>query len=248
MGLPVVLTAQSLFVAPDSVSVNTHVDQPVIFSLVNQTSDSVAIDSLVRFQDEYGSIPVLGVTTDDSLRMLIEDDPQDFSDLWDSCNKTRENLSSGFNFPELTIPPSDSLTFSIFSYHFCAVFKSQIFDEERFAFFHSQSSDSLLLRVFFEIPVSREQTSTASQFSLDQNYPNPFNPETTISFSLQSASRVRIDVYNISGKLVDVLVNQPFSQGQHRVKWNASNYSSGFYVYKITTDQGSQTRKMLLLK
>lgn len=247
---PTALSAQNLFLSPDSLSVNASIyaDQPVNFSVVNQTSNSVAIDSLIRFQGGYGSIPILGVVIDDSLHTLIKDDPKDFDDLWDSCSKSRENLSSSFAFPTLTIPPEDSLTFSIMGYHFCAVPKSQVFDEEQFAFFHSQSSDSLALQVFFEIPVSTEESPIVSTFSLDQNYPNPFNPETTISFALKTASVVRIDIYNISGRLIDTLVNQPFSQGRHSVSWNASNYSSGFYLYRITTDQGSQTRKMLLLK
>ncbi|MCC6866443.1 MAG: T9SS type A sorting domain-containing protein [Ignavibacteria bacterium] len=85
-------------------------------------------------------------------------------------------------------------------------------------------------------------------FELSQNYPNPFNPETKIKFGLPKESNVMISVYDISGKLVNRLVNQHFNAGTFEVTWNASNYSSGVYFYKLETDGFTETKKMILTK
>ncbi len=86
------------------------------------------------------------------------------------------------------------------------------------------------------------------EFSLHQNYPNPFNPSTTLSFDLPEASHVRMDIFNSVGQLVQTVMNEQRSAGKHTVRFNASGLSSGVYLYKITTDNFSQTKKMLLVK
>ena len=91
------------------------------------------------------------------------------------------------------------------------------------------------------------------KFSLSQNYPNPFNPETKIRFSLPTASEVKIEVFNMLGQSVMVLVNEHLSAGLKEVSWNGVNHSgqkvaSGTYLYRITTDQFVDTKKMVLMK
>ena len=93
-----------------------------------------------------------------------------------------------------------------------------------------------------------EGKTTPAFFKLDQNYPNPFNPSTTISYQLPSSSFVNLKVYDVLGKEVATLVNKEKSTGNYEVKFNASYLPSGVYVYKITTTNFSQTRKMLLVK
>ena len=85
-------------------------------------------------------------------------------------------------------------------------------------------------------------------FSLSQNYPNPFNPTTTISFMLSKPSCVRLSVYNVIGQEVDVLVSGPVTSGVHEVEWDASGFASGLYIYRLVSDDGSVSRKMLFLK
>lgn len=93
-----------------------------------------------------------------------------------------------------------------------------------------------------------------SSFSLGQNYPNPFNPATTITYSLPFESKVRIVVYNLIGEVVKELENSTQLTGEHTVKFNASNLTSGIYFYSITASdlEGGrnfqQVRKMILLK
>ena len=84
--------------------------------------------------------------------------------------------------------------------------------------------------------------------SLAQNYPNPFNPTTTIAFSLPARSRVRLDVIDILGRTVDGLDLGQLSGGDHHIEYNATGLASGVYFYRLETDHGSQTRKMMLLK
>jgi len=98
-------------------------------------------------------------------------------------------------------------------------------------------------------PISSElDNQLPMQFDLSQNYPNPFNPSTSIQFSLPEAAHVRLDVFNSLGQLVYTLVNEQRSTGVHTVRFNAAGLSSGVYLYKITTADFSQTKKMLLVK
>jgi hypothetical protein len=84
--------------------------------------------------------------------------------------------------------------------------------------------------------------------ALHQNYPNPFNPATTIPFDVPSATTVRIEVYDMLGRLVVTLADGTFDAGRHSVLFDASSISSGPYVYRLTANRFVQTRKMLLLR
>jgi hypothetical protein len=86
------------------------------------------------------------------------------------------------------------------------------------------------------------------RFILNQNYPNPFNPTTTISYSLPQASDVTLDVFNILGQRVTTLINQKQEAGEHTITWDASQFSSGVYFYRLQTGEATETKKMILLK
>jgi Secretion system C-terminal sorting domain len=87
-----------------------------------------------------------------------------------------------------------------------------------------------------------------SSFELYQNYPNPFNPNTVISYSLPSASKIKLIVYNTLGQTVKLLENSYKQPGNYSVTFNASTLSSGIYFYKLEAGQFSQIKKMILLK
>ncbi|MCH8557837.1 MAG: T9SS type A sorting domain-containing protein [Balneolia bacterium] len=97
-------------------------------------------------------------------------------------------------------------------------------------------------------PVSTEPTQTVKGFELGQNYPNPFNPTTNISFTLPEASEVRLEVYNMQGQRVASLVNSSMSAGSHIVSFDATNLSSGIYMYRMTAGAFTATNKMMLVK
>ena len=92
-----------------------------------------------------------------------------------------------------------------------------------------------------------------SEFTLSQNYPNPFNLSTSIEFDLAEAGWVRIEVYNILGQNIVTLVDEQLGAGKKRVSWNGQDLTgrtvaSGVYYYRLSTDNFTATRKMLLLK
>ena len=85
-------------------------------------------------------------------------------------------------------------------------------------------------------------------FMLAQNYPNPFNPTTAIHFDLPEAAQVLLVVYDVTGREVARLVEQPLSAGPHAVTWEASGLPSGVYLYRLTAGAFTKTRAMTLLK
>lgn len=92
-----------------------------------------------------------------------------------------------------------------------------------------------------------------TSFELSQNYPNPFNPETNISFSLPNQTDLTLEIFNILGKKVRVLIDDTFAAGHHVVTWDGRNdtgveVASGVYFYRMQTETNFQTKKMLFLK
>ncbi|MBD3169676.1 MAG: T9SS type A sorting domain-containing protein [candidate division Zixibacteria bacterium] len=85
-------------------------------------------------------------------------------------------------------------------------------------------------------------------YALVSVYPNPFNAFTTIEFELPNACQVSLDIYNIAGRKVDVLVEGFHSAGVHSVNWDASSYSSGVYFCKLKAENRVFTHKVVLMK
>jgi len=95
--------------------------------------------------------------------------------------------------------------------------------------------------------------SKSNNFMLFPNYPNPFNAQTTIAFSIKKQSHVTIKVYDLLGRLVTTLVDQPYTSGSHQVRWNGTNtyqetVSSGLYFVKMSVGDYIKTHKMILMK
>jgi hypothetical protein len=90
-----------------------------------------------------------------------------------------------------------------------------------------------------EIPIS---------FSLAQNFPNPFNPTTTIQFSLPKSGDVTLKIYNLLGEEVKTLVDEYKEIGNHSVQFNANNFASGMYLYRLQAGSFVETKKMILIR
>jgi hypothetical protein len=93
------------------------------------------------------------------------------------------------------------------------------------------------------------------EFVLEQNYPNPFNPATTLRYQLPVDSRVQFTIYNVLGQVVSTLLNEVEPVGYKSVEWNATNFASGVYFYRLeatsVVDPGktfTQVKKMVLIK
>jgi len=90
--------------------------------------------------------------------------------------------------------------------------------------------------------------SLPNTFALEQNYPNPFNPQTTIAFDTRATMRVRLEVFNVLGQLVNVVADDNLPPGHHTRVFDASSLSSGVYLYRVSAGEQQQTRKMMVLK
>ena len=100
----------------------------------------------------------------------------------------------------------------------------------------------------FKYSQESEVSLSPKTSALHQNYPNPFNPTTQISYDVATVGNVRLAVYDILGREVAVLVNEQQSPGSYKAQFNASQLSSGIYFFKLTTNQFSSIRKMLMIK
>ena len=85
-------------------------------------------------------------------------------------------------------------------------------------------------------------------YSLSQNYPNPFNPSTAIGYEIPRGDRVRLEVYDVLGRSVALLVNEYQAAGRHAVVFHAADLPSGAYFYRLEAGTYRETRKLLLLK
>ena len=126
------------------------------------------------------------------------------------------------------------------------------FDEFRF---YKRALDSTEIAATWNFDLNPIPTSVTpisapvpKDYALLQNYPNPFNPVTNIKFQIPSAKYVKLAVYDMLGKEVEVLVNETKAAGSYLVSFDASNLSSGIYFYKLITNDFSDVKKMVLIK
>jgi hypothetical protein len=86
------------------------------------------------------------------------------------------------------------------------------------------------------------------EFRLEQNYPNPFNPSTTIEFTIPNKGNYNLSVYNILGQLVKVLNEGEFEPGYYKTDFNAAQFASGVYIYRLNGSNVNLPKKMLMIK
>ncbi len=97
-----------------------------------------------------------------------------------------------------------------------------------------------------------DDTNVPESFTLSQNYPNPFNATTMIDFKTAGGA-VKLEVFDLTGAKVGTLINGDLEAGRHSIVWNGSNeqgsvLASGVYFYKLSTSEGQQVKRMILLK
>lgn len=93
-----------------------------------------------------------------------------------------------------------------------------------------------------------EQAMMPSRYYLYQNYPNPFNPSTEIRFELPEHGYTILEVFDLTGKRVDKLLDQQIAAGSYSVKWKADHLPSGVYLYKLTAETFVRVKKMTLIR
>ena len=101
---------------------------------------------------------------------------------------------------------------------------------------------------FSQVQISVELQPAPLDFRIGDPYPNPFNPATTISFDLPEAAKARLNIYDITGRLVAELVNGWRDAGRHELRFDGSNLASGIYIYRLTAGDFNAMGKMVLMK
>lgn len=96
--------------------------------------------------------------------------------------------------------------------------------------------------------IEQNHYNSIKEFSLQQNYPNPFNPVTKITYTLKKAAEVKLELFNVTGRLVATLANGLQTAGRHEVTFDAKGLAGGIYFYRLQTAFFTETKRMLLLK
>ncbi len=96
--------------------------------------------------------------------------------------------------------------------------------------------------------INQISSEIPNEFKLYNNYPNPFNPETIIKIDIAKTSPTQLLIYDVLGREVIRLVDKTLLPGQYEVRWNASNFPSGVYFYKLETESYTKVMKMVLVK
>jgi len=232
----------------------------IIITLVDTDTISFEIDNATRFT-------TIGPIVYDSHEIIFNNGSLLFFDL----NLTNLGISSTASNVRAELSSSDScvtdINTGLFSFGDIAAGETAI-SAGRYSFEINQNcvGDELLtfdLAVSsngipfwsdnFEIQlepvgVNNEHTELPTEYFLSEPYPNPFNPTTSIEYSLPLSGEVSLIIYNLLGQEVAKLVNGDVEAGYHKVRWNASNVSSGIYLYRLRAGDFFQTRKMVLLK
>jgi hypothetical protein len=226
------------------------------------------IDSLtiaIRFEPGLFELPLpltMGATwnTESEMKMmLVEAD----LDLYDDMAMTMERSSAVDGWGELITPHGSVavLRYSTVSVTHTSVFGFEVSDTLRSI--SLVSADGLHAEIelgddgeVIEVSYTRMSTSTSvadgselpASVELHQNYPNPFNPTTTISFELASTENVSIRVYDMTGRLIDTIMEGRMQQGRHALSWHAGQQPSGTYMVRLETPTATVSRAMVLLK
>ena len=112
----------------------------------------------------------------------------------------------------------------------------------------SSSADITTIKYSQTVGIQQISNEIPREFQLSQNYPNPFNPATTIKFQIPVSDNVKITVFDILGRKIEVLTNGFFNAGFYSIDFKAEKITSGIYYYKIETGNYTDTKKMMLIK
>ena len=136
-------------------------------------------------------------------------------------------------FTDNYIPPSGPAYYTVFAYDLGGEYSTPTGESRTYIWFGSAGVDD---------PVLPEKISSLNC------YPNPFNAQTTISFSLEKQAVVTISIYDITGRLVEVLTSRTYDAGNHALIWDAGNRPSGIYFARMNAGETANTNRMVLLK
>ncbi|MEK9136656.1 MAG: T9SS type A sorting domain-containing protein, partial [Bacteroidota bacterium] len=105
-------------------------------------------------------------------------------------------------------------------------------------------------QIFFKATLTgvSEESGIPTGFKLSQNFPNPFNPATKIDYTIAKAGLVTIKVFDVLGREVATLLNEDLQPGNYQVTFDGKGLASGIYMYKMTANGYTATKRMMLVK
>jgi len=109
-------------------------------------------------------------------------------------------------------------------------------------------STSFKITIIQSIGIKSLKKNIPTEYNLSQNFPNPFNPITKIKFALPTDTFVSLKVFDTMGQEIAALIDNKLQAGIHICEWNGENFASGLYLYRLSADNYTQTKKMLLLR
>lgn len=198
------------------------------------------VDGDIEKIDYQGYCIYQGMVTNDSgvhayyvtIETVTRNAAGDIVDISSTYIDGTEYVYDGENSTDTHIAPGESASFFI-------VTETSV-DE-------SVTIDYYINYEFSQPPVAVEEKAPAN-FRLLGNFPNPFNPSTTIEFEVPDSQPVTLSVFSVTGQLLDEVVNDHLAPGIHSVTWDGSRYSSGTYLYRITSGNYNRIGRMMLIK
>lgn len=177
-----------------------------------------------------GVLSILGTTTQTISQVKL------VNNGWGTISNvsvTRYDTTGNYNIPITLTSLSDSVlvTFPIQNMNTSVVLLFRI------------NIQPLTVNIFEDQAIKKNYT-----YQLFPNYPNPFNPTTKISFSLPQKSQIKLKVFDVLGREIQILADGIYEADKYEVEFNASSLPSGVYFYNLTTGSNSITKKMLLIK
>lgn len=154
---------------------------------------------------------------------------------------TIERSSDGFNFSEIFFTGGQGTTTNRHFYNFLDTEARSGIYYYRLKQIDLDGSAKYLQTIIVDL-------GTPVGFRLDQNFPNPFNPVTRISFQIPKSAFVTLKIYDLLGKEIATLINEEKNAGYHKIDFDAANYPSGIYFYRLTAGKFNEMKKMTILK
>ncbi|MBZ0202330.1 MAG: T9SS type A sorting domain-containing protein [Ignavibacteria bacterium] len=205
-------------------------------------ADTVQMNGINDSQFVYVSIPAVKLYTDTALFSAAVNPPPGIGTLqFDYLNSTSSTLQNSLvSYPDslrLRIKATGGVPTGLYTVTVTA---------------NGPNGTPVHVRTFMLniglIGLISNGSSVPESFRLYQNYPNPFNPKTNINFDIVNKGMVKLTVYDVTGKVVQTLVNGDLVAGGYTYEFDASNRASGIYFYRLETQEFTGIKKMILIK